>query len=103
MALKLTQLAQGTVTTAGTPVQATAARIYAYSVVVSSDSKNTGKVYVGDSAVASTSGIELDPGQSVTITPEQIRGQTEELLLSDIYVDASVNSSKFRISYLARR
>ncbi len=100
MAQKLTQLAQTTVTTAGTRVQLNSGTSFrTASVQVQAAYTNSGYVYVGDSSVSSTVGIALAPGDCVCIEGEE--GQYVDI--ADIYVDASVNSSKVNVSYLKQR
>lgn len=78
---KLTQLSPVTVVTAGTRVQISSSDISTSLVTVVADSLNSGKVYLGDSAVTSSNGIELSAGQSVSISPSDIRGITDAVVL----------------------
>lgn len=98
----LKQLAAVTIDVAGTQEQVTTSLIYAVSVLVSADSANTGKIYVGDADVDSTNGVELDPGESMSINAESYRGGEVRVLLSDIYVDTATNGNKARVSYIER-
>lgn len=103
MARKFTPLARITVAAAGTRQAVSASVIYSPSVLITADSTNTGIIYVGDSSVSSTQGEELAAGQSMAIEGEWVGGTQGEVLLSDLYVDASVSGDKVRVSYLARR
>lgn len=103
MALKLKQLTPITITTAGTRVQVSATQLLATSVIFQSDPLNTGKVYIGDSAVTSVNGLALAAGESCSITPEAVRGNFTDIDLSDIWVDSSVNANVVRVSYLSQK
>jgi len=104
MSLKLNTIADVTVTTAGTRVQVTSSFIQATTVVIQAKRANTGKIYVGDSSVSSTRGLQLEPGESVSISidPSGIRGP-DELIMSDLYLDSSVSGEGAKVSYIARR
>lgn len=95
-------LAVVTVTTAGTRVQLTASALHATAVVVSGDSLNTGKVYIGDVTVDNTNGHELAPGQSITIEPPSERGWIPDLLLNTLYADTATNGNKVRVQYIGK-
>ena len=70
-----------TVPTAGTPVVLAAAQPVT-SVTVKALSTNTGTIYVGNSAVASTNGFQLAKSDSVSL---------DILDLSTVWIDSSVN------------
>lgn len=104
MALKLTQLGQVTVTSAGTRVQITATSTPTYYVTIQADPGNSGTIYVGDSSVSSTvCAAALSAGASIRIEGPKYRNSTDEVVLSDIYVDASANSQKVNVGYLKNR
>jgi hypothetical protein len=93
-----------TVTTAGTRVQVSATATPVASVYFEGLHTNTGKIYVGDSTVSSTVYIvELDAKTGATIEGDQLRGNTDELVLSDFWVDSSVNGEKVLVTYFAKR
>lgn len=78
---------QITVTSAGTEVQGTAVKT-PNGVFVKAMGANTGYMYVGnngDGTVSSTTGYELDAGDQIYIPVA---------MLSDLWVDASVNGEK---------
>lgn len=86
-----------TVTTAGTAVQANSGTsLYCQSIIFQAESGNSGNIYIGDSTVSATNGIELDAGQSVTFSASQVGGS---LLydLADFWADTSSNGDKVRI------
>lgn len=78
-----------TVTTAGT-AEALAASTAVKSVVIRALLSNTGVIYVGDSSVSSSNGIELQAGDAITIEIDD---------LAKVYLDASVSGEG--VSYLA--
>lgn len=83
---------QKAVTTAGTSVQLSTSNTGIHTVILRAKIANTGKIYVGFSqtGVSSSLGLELGPGDAVTITTPR---------LSDIWLDCSVNGEG--VSYLA--
>lgn len=102
--VKVFSIADVTVTTAGTEVQLSSTTIRASSVTIQALNTNTGFIYVGDSNVASGRGIELDAGQAITISADLSgRPGGDEIDLSDIYVDSSVNGEKVKVVYQKRQ
>lgn len=77
------------VTTAGTRVALATSQIVR-SVTIKAKATNTGKIYVGDSSVASANGFRLDPGETVSFEIQN---------LSSIYIDSAVNGEG--VTYLA--
>ena len=100
MALKIVTSSPTTVTTAGTAVEISANITAIRSIVLQADAANTGIVYVGDSSVTSSNGIQLKAGDSVSITPDN---KDNELVISDLYVNADTNGSIVRVSYETNR
>lgn len=90
-----------TIATAGTRQQLTATSTAVLSVIVQADSLNTGKIYVGDSSVSSSSGIELAAGEAFVIEPQYFGDN--EINLSDIYLDTATNNNVARIQYITVR
>jgi hypothetical protein len=68
-------------------------------VTVQADPDNTGNVYVGDSTVSSTRGVELAPGDSMTF---QAIDKEKRYNLAEIYVDAATNNDSVRFVYMVR-
>ena len=87
-----------TVTSAGTAEAMAASRIMCTWCVIQPLAGNTGKVYIGDSTVSSSTGIWLDAalGQSLTI-PDVTAPLPWDL--SVIYVDAAVNGEGVNFFY----
>jgi hypothetical protein len=102
MAAKLALPGTITVTTAGTRVPLSATSLPTNSVLIQADTANTGYIYVGDSTVASTNGHVLSAGDAIEIRID-VNGRVDEVDLADIYVDASVNSQKARVSVIRRK
>lgn len=94
-----------TVTTAGTRVQlVTDGSVYTPMVMIQADPANTGNAFVGDSGVSSSVfGAVLGAGQSISLEAVLFGskgGDTAEIDLGTVYVDASVNGSKVSVVYL---
>lgn len=101
MSQKTKILTAVTISSAGTRQQITTSNIAAMSVIIQADSLNTGKIYIGDSTVTSSNGIELSAGDSFILNPEFLGER--EVTLSDIYVDTETNDNIARIQYLTSR
>ena len=97
-AYKLKGLSDVTVTSAGTRVQLTSSNILTPSVCIEAKSTNAGKVYVGDSNVTSSLGIELQAGQSICFDGGRVPG-FDMIDLSTIYLDASTSTQVAKITY----
>lgn len=80
------------VTTAGTSVQLTATSTPCRYVVIVGKAANTGIIYVGGSAVASTNGEILYASQSTKVDIDN---------LNKIYIDSSVNGEGVQYRYVA--
>jgi hypothetical protein len=104
MAQLLKSNAAKNVTTAGTRVQLTTTDTITSSVIIQAKNSNTGTIYVGDSTVSSTQGLELSPGESIAFTGDnRNEGQADELVLSDIWLDSSVNGEGVQWAYYKKR
>lgn len=105
MALKLYALADVTVTTAGTRVQLSSTSIIASSVTIQAHPANsTALIYVGDITVAAARGNSLSAASAAAVICDHSgRPGSEELNLSDIYIDSDTNGSKVKVTYLARK
>lgn len=99
MAQKLFTLAAITISTAGTRQAISSTAVPVASYLIEADASNTGKVYVGDSTVASTNGVALSAGESLSAESHE----DDELDLSDVYVDTATNGNKVRVQYIKRR
>jgi hypothetical protein len=98
MILKNKILGAVVVDAAGTSEQITASAISVYAVFIQAEPTNTGKIYVGDSTVTSSNGVVLSPGCAYTIDAKE--WGVNEILLSDIYVDAATSGDEVRVQYL---
>jgi len=98
-----------TVTTGGTAVQVSTTSISTPSIVFQSASSNTGRVFVGDSAVTATpassqSGALLNSaGDAISFSGDDGgMGAIRMLDASDFYVDAAVNGEKVLVTYFVQ-
>lgn len=104
MALKLYNVTQVTVATAGTQVQVSTSNLPITTIVISAPAANTGVIYVGNSDVSATTGIEVAKGTSVSITADMSgRAGGEEFILSDFWIDAATDGDKANVLYITRR
>ena len=103
MAQKLFTGSVVTVASAGTAEQVSSIETAITTLIVNADSTNAGTIYIGDSSVDSTNGIEVQPGDIVPISADPRSKYGEEVFLSDFYIDAATNGDKARISYIKRR
>lgn len=103
MALKVKTIAV-TVTTAGTRVPISATKIYTSSFNVEADPNNTGNGYVGDVTVTATGATQgsIVSAQRDFSATAPTSGRTEELDLSQQYLDADTNGNVYVISYFVR-
>lgn len=85
------------VTTAGTKVQLSATSTKVYWLDIQAKCDNTNYIYVGDSGLNNTIGIQLTPCSVLTISS----GNTgkDPLNLTDIYIDSLVNGDGVRLNY----
>ena len=103
MALKLFTAADKTVAAAATPEAISASATPVIEVCIQALSSNTGKIYVGDDSVSATRcAAELEPGQIWT-WEVPAGGRGEEAVLSDIFIQVSVDGEGAHISYVKRR
>ncbi len=94
-----------TVTTAGTRVALSATTIFTSSILIEADTLNTGYIYWGGVDVTSTNGNSLAAGQGTSISADLLKhdlshGNHQKIDLSTVYVDASNNGNKVRVTYL---
>ena len=95
------------VAAAGTAVQITTADIQTPWVMLQVCDGNTGSIFVGDSQVSSTNGIELkeaDMGEPDLLAPHVIMTvpAPATISLSDIWVDTSSSGDDVAVMYLER-
>jgi hypothetical protein len=93
-----------TVTTAGTEIQVSTGAQKPASIYFEALGTNTGYVYVGVAAVSSTAYIaRLSAGQGFAIASDSGGNRVGgDLVLSDYWVDTSVNGEKVQVTYLYR-
>jgi len=81
---------------ATTRVQISTSPARVLSIIFKARSGNTGGVYVGDVSVAAAVGLELLPGEEISIPISdsvQETGKPHTVPLSDFYVDAATNGN----------
>lgn len=101
MAYKLYTLSPVTVAVAGTEVQLSSdGGLAAASVIITAKTGNDGAMYVGGEGVTSSSGEELNPGDSLQIGTDSLRGSSYEIFLNSIWVDAAVSGDSVTVQYL---
>ena len=104
MAQSIANLAQISVTVAGTRQQISSVDIRTPLIVITAITGNTGLIYIGDSAVSSTKFIlELAAGETAEIRATESNAFGEEFSLSDFYVDAATSADKINVGYIKRR
>lgn len=103
VSVRIKTIAEVTVTTAGTRVPLSVASVLVYAVSVQSYRTNTGYQYIGDDTVSSANGYEFAPSDVAEIEPPLGSKEPQQFDLKDIYVDATVNNSKFRVVAWIRR
>lgn len=104
MPSKVTPLAELTIPTAGTAVQASATPTQAAAISFEADKDNTGYIYIGLSDVSSDKYIAaLKRGEQLEFEASIISGNTENYILSDYYIDTETNGNTVHISYQHRR
>lgn len=93
---------QPTLTAAGTAQQITTSTKTVRSVLIYAAKNNTGAVYIGpDNTNAKIgTGINLDPGKSVTFRGDDINGTPQMIQLSSIYFDGATTGNKLVVFYL---
>jgi len=74
------------------------------SVIVQADSGNSANVYVGDSTVTTSNGLEIPPGATVDATGDNVgRGGDDEMMSGDIFVISGTAGMKVRIAIFKRK
>jgi hypothetical protein len=102
MYLKIRHLTK-TVTTAGTRERLTTSDLKVPAVLIQAEVSNTGQVYVGDNQVSSSScGIELDSGDSITLSAASMGWANGQISLKDIWLDVEVSTDGVWCTYLER-
>lgn len=97
-----------TVTTAGTRVRTTATATWVVAIYFEAKDTNTGTIYIGDSAVSSSTYVAaLTPGSGYGITVDTYGrfGSSQggpELQLNAWYADSSVSGEKVQVTYIER-
>ena len=101
--IKLMTLPVITVSVGGTAVQVSTDVIAVTSLTLQAAFNNTGKVVVGDSTVTPAIGMEVPPGDTVTITADNISKGSEEFLLSEVWINSSTAGNTVRAAAFRRK
>lgn len=101
MAYKLYTLPKVIINTAGVAQALTSNdALAASSLIVTAASSNVGKVYIGGDTVNSDDGEGLEPGDSLTIAADTLRGTNHEILLATVFADTDTNGNIVTVQYL---
>ena len=90
------------ITTAGTREQLTTAGLTSPSVTIQALKGNTGVVYVGDELVSATNGIELSPGDSMSLGNNVLGSGDTKISLKDIWLDVATSADDVYAIYYER-
>ena len=90
------------VTTAGTREQLTTSERFVTAVTIQAVRANTNNVYVGDNQVSSANGIELDAGESITLSADAYGLAGATIDMSAIWLDVDTSSEGVNVFYLER-
>ena len=90
-----------TVTAADTREPLTSLEVTPPALTITAERTNTGYVYVGDGSVSSTKYmVELDSGDSVTISAAELGWPYGMLSIKAIYLDVSVSGDGVSVGWL---
>lgn len=103
MAVKLVTFPPVAVASGGVAVPLSNQSLLISSVTIQANFTNVSKLVVGDSSVLPNSGIEIPPGDTVTIEGVRQRVDLDELILSDIFINSSTSGDGCRIAGFKRR
>lgn len=103
MAVKLLTAPQAIVTSAGTAVPVYSSKLAVTSITLQALFTNVGKIYVGSSTVTSSTGIEIPPGDVITIDAASVRGHQEEIYADEVYVNATSSNDAVKVIMIVRR
>ncbi len=96
--LKLVTLPAITVTSVGERKPIHDKSLLVYEVTIQSIMANTGTGYIGDETVTSANGQQILPGDPVVIELPARARATDQFYINEIYIDASVAGTEFRVS-----
>ena len=85
-------------------MQLTTSEKYVPAIAIQAEVSNTGQIYIGDNQVSATScGIELDSGDSQTISAAALGMAHGQISVNDIWLDSSVSTDGVWCAYLERK
>lgn len=90
-----------TVTTAGTRIQLTTNEVNVVYLIIQALTGNTGRIYIGNNQVASTSSfVDLAPDSSISLDSAQLGLGDAKLDMSKIWLDSSVSGEGVNVGYI---
>lgn len=102
MAIKIETSSVITIDIGGVAKQLASAPIAVTSVIIQAEYTNVGRISIGSANVTSSTGIEIGPGDTFSLTVESIK-DIGELLLNDIYVVSNTAGDKVRVMIYRRK
>lgn len=102
MAIKIATQAVVTIDSGGVAKQLASSPIAVTSVIIQAEYNNVGRISIGDSTVTTSTGIEIGPGDTFSLTVESIK-DIGELLLNDIYVISNTAGDAVRLMIYRRK
>lgn len=93
----LVQIATGSV---AVPLKLTS--LPATSIIIQAEYTNIGRISIGDSAVTTSTGIEIGPGDTFTLSIESV-SKVGEFDLADVYVVSNTAGDSVRVLVLRRK
>ena len=102
MAAKIEARSVVTVVSGGTAVPLSATSLPVSSIIIQAEYTNIGRVSIGDSAVTTSTGIEIGPGDTFTLNIESL-AKVGEFDLADVYVVSNTAGDKVRLLILRRK
>jgi hypothetical protein len=98
----LTELAQQSIASAGTPQVLTATKIHAEAVIFSCPSTNTGSVWIGSSSLSTTRFIYSIPAGGsfqMAVDPTD-KNDSAAIKLETLYIDGTTTGNKLNVGYM---
>lgn len=103
MAIRLETLPVITMSSSNVPVQLSSTATRVTSVTIQADRTNSASIYLGDSSVTTSTGMEIVPGETAEVTADNVRAGSEEFLLSDLYLVSGTSGMIARAAVFRRK
>jgi hypothetical protein len=88
--------------TANTPQVVQGQSLSVYSAIIVAEATNVGNIFVGDSGVTPSTGVPIEPGNTLTLAVEGA-GRFTEFDLTDLFVTTNTTGNIARISVFKRK